>query len=115
MTRALTPLDSICSAMDFIVFGLPLAFLTSQLRLYCLQAAASALGSAVTQRGDEMVSGRMMPTFAPLPSTAPPVEEDDDADEAGVVAGWVAGGALVLPLPPLELQAASANAATTPI
>jgi hypothetical protein len=51
-----------------------------------------------------------------LPSTAPPAEdEDEDADEAGEVAGWVAGGALVLPLPPLELQAASANAATTPI
>jgi hypothetical protein len=102
--------------MDFIVDGLPFAFLMSQLRLYCLQAAASALGSAVTQRGEEMVSGRMMPTFAPPPSAAPAAAEDEEEDDvAGWVAGWVAGGALVLPPPPLELQAASANAATTPI
>ena len=30
-----------------------------------------ASGSAVTHRGDDVVSGRMMPTLAPLPSTAP--------------------------------------------
>ncbi len=44
----------------------------SQVRLYFLQSAFSAVGSAVIQRGEDVVSGRMMPTLAPLPSMAPP-------------------------------------------
>jgi hypothetical protein len=49
----------------------PLAFWMSQLRLSFLQAAARAVGSELTQRGEDVVSGRMMPTLAPLPSKAP--------------------------------------------
>jgi hypothetical protein len=77
----------------------------------------------VTQRGDDVVSGRMMPTFAPLPSTVPPVLEllaPVDAGGVDPVAGVVAAGGVVAgvlefpPLVPLELQAASASAAATP-
>ena len=42
---------------------------------------SSAVGSAVTQRGEDVVSGRMMPTLAPLPSTVPPVDDDEDDDD----------------------------------
>ena len=49
----------------------PPAFWMSQSRLYFWQSALRAVGSAVTQRGEDVVSGRMMPTLAPLPSTAP--------------------------------------------
>jgi hypothetical protein len=54
----------------------------------------------------------MMPTFAPLPSIVPVLDEDDDESE---VAGWVAGAVfagaeLELP-PPLDPQAARAKAA----
>jgi hypothetical protein len=41
----------------------------------------------VTLRGEEVVSGRMMPTFWPLPSTAPPalaLLPDEDLLEDGV-------------------------------
>ncbi len=119
ITSALAPLASICSAMDFIVDGLPLAFLMSQLRLYFLHAAASAVGSAVTQRGEDVVSGRMMPTLAPLPFALPPlvVLELDDEDDEEFPAGWEGWEAAVVvpPPPPLEPQAASAKAAATPI
>jgi hypothetical protein len=53
-----------------------------QFRLYFWQSALSAVGSAVTQRGDDVVSGRMMPTFAPLPSTVPLADELDWLEEA---------------------------------
>src|SRR3954447_26291571 len=72
MTSALMPSPSIWLAMDFIVAGEPLAFWISQVRLYFVHAAFSAAGSAVTHRGDEVVSGRMMPTLAPPPSSPPP-------------------------------------------
>ena len=92
----------------------------SQVRLYCLQAAWRAAGSAVTQRGDDVVSGRMMPTFAPLPLTEPPVDDDEDDDDVVVdevfpPAGDDGAEADVLDVPPpLEPQAASAKAATIP-
>src|SRR4051812_38599755 len=68
----LTPPDSIWRAMVCIFDAEPPAFWMLQLRLYFVQSALSAVGSAVTQRGEDVVSGRMMPTFAPLPSMAPP-------------------------------------------
>src|SRR4051812_29424984 len=71
MTSDFTPSPIICCAIDFMVAGLPFAFWMSQLSLYCVHAAFSAVGSAVTQRGEDVVSGRMIPTFAPLPSTVP--------------------------------------------
>src|SRR4051794_36421027 len=74
MTSALMPAPSIWFAIDFIVAVEPFAFWMSQSRLYFVHAALSAFGSAVTHRGDVVVSGRMMPTFAPPPSTGPPVE-----------------------------------------
>jgi hypothetical protein len=77
--------------------------------LYFLQSAASAVGSAVTQRGDEVVSGRMMPTLAPLPSTVPPELLLDV-----VLAGADEPAALLeLPPPlfPLELHAVRASTA----
>ena len=54
----------------------------SQFRLSFLQSAFRAAGSAVTQRGEDVVSGRMMPTFAPLPSTAPLADEAESLDDA---------------------------------
>jgi hypothetical protein len=36
----------------------------------------------VTHRGDDVVSGRMIPTFAPLPSMVPLAEELDWLEEA---------------------------------
>src|SRR6185437_2460438 len=47
----------------------------SQLRLTFWHSAFMASGSAVTQRCEDWVSGRMMPTLAPLPSSAPPLPE----------------------------------------
>src|SRR6266536_2038987 len=77
----------------------------SQSRLYFVQFAFNASGSAVTQRGELVVSGRMMPTLAPLPSTSP---------DAGVEAGGEdpppAGLELVLS-PLLELHAVMASSA----
>ena len=43
--------------------ALPLAFWMSQVRLYVVHCLRSAFGSAVTQRGEDVVSGRMMPTL----------------------------------------------------
>lgn len=63
----------------------PPAFWMLQVRLYLVQSALSAVGSAVTQRGEEVVSGRMMPTLMPLPSIAAPAAEAEsevDADGA---------------------------------
>src|SRR3954452_13904421 len=110
MTSALTPLPSICSAIEVMVCGLPLAFLMSQLRLSLVQAALRAAGSAVTQRGDDVVSGRMMPTLAPLPSMAPlaePAELEDLLDEEEDLLHE-------LLLSELEPQAARDIAAATP-
>ena len=59
--------------MVFIFDADPLAFWIVQSSLYLVQSALRAFGSAVIQRGDEVVSGRMMPTLAFLPSMAPPV------------------------------------------
>src|SRR4051812_8241386 len=80
--RTLTLADSICRAMVCILLADPPAFWMLQSRLYFLQSAFSAVGSAVTQRGDDVVSGRMMPTFAPLPSTVPLADELDWLEEA---------------------------------
>src|SRR3954447_3329930 len=96
--RTLTFADSICRAMVCILLAEPPAFWMSQSRLYFVQSAFSAVGSAVTQRGEDVVSGRMMPTLAPLPSMAPPA-----ADEAGVEAGAEAAVELAPPAPDAEL------------
>jgi hypothetical protein len=83
--RALTPDDSICCAIVFIFAAEAPAFWMSQFKFAFLQAARRAVGSAVTQRGEEVVSGRMMPTFAPLPSMVPPAA--DEGEEALPPAG----------------------------
>ncbi len=63
----------------------------------------------MTQRGEDVVSGRMMPTFAPLPSTAPlALEEDDELPLA-------AGGAEVAVFFLLELHPVTTSAAATPM
>ena len=54
----------------------------SQSRLTSGSRCLSAVGSAVIQRGEDVVSGRMMPTLAPLPSTAPLADELDELAEA---------------------------------
>src|SRR3954453_10791989 len=113
MTSALMPEPSIWLAIDFIVAVEPLAFWMSQSSLYFVHAVLRAAGSAVTHLGDEVVSGRMMPTFAPPPSTAPP--EDAAALDAGTTGLETSagvdpppGGCDVPPLLPLELHAARA-------
>ena len=58
----------------------PPAFWMSQSRLYFSHCCLRAVGSAVIQRGEDVVSGRMMPTLAPLPSTAPESAELDGSD-----------------------------------
>src|SRR3954452_9207135 len=76
----LMPLLSMLSAMLFILPASFCAFWMSQLRLTFLHSALSASGSEVTQRWEDWVSGRMMPTLAPLPSRAPlPAEPVLDA------------------------------------
>src|SRR5882757_579730 len=112
---ALTPWDSICWAMVFIFGADPPAFWMMQSRLYLVQSAFRAAGSAVTHRGEVVVSGRMIPTFAPLPSiVAPPAGAD--------VAVSVVAGALVVSLLELlsldlllELEPQAANAVTAAI
>ena len=66
--------------------GRAVGVLDVAVRLYFVQSALSAVGSAVIQRGEDVVSGRMMPTLAPLPSIVPPVDADDD-DAAAAAAG----------------------------
>src|SRR3954453_3225405 len=80
--RTLILSASICRAMVCILLAEPPAFWMLQSRLYFAQSALSAVGSAVTQRGEDVVSGRMIPTFAPLPSTVPLAEELDSLAEA---------------------------------
>src|ERR1700710_3071350 len=77
--RALTLSAVICRAMVCILLAEPPAFWMSQSRLYFWHCSLSAVGSAVIQRGEEVVSGRMMPTLAPFPSTAPPLADEDAA------------------------------------
>src|SRR4051794_22961279 len=69
--RTLMPLLSMLSAMVFILPASFCAFWMSQLRLTLAHSAFIASGSEVTQRCEDWVSGRMMPTLAPLPSSAP--------------------------------------------
>src|SRR5689334_6772080 len=80
--RTLTLSDSICRAMVCIFEAEPPAFWMLQSRLYFWQSALRASGSAVTQRGLDVVSGRMMPTLAPFPSTAPPAEDAELLEDA---------------------------------
>src|SRR3954453_19581758 len=110
--RTFTPEASICWAMVFIFGAEPSAFWMSQLRLYFVQLAFSAAGSAVTQRGEDVVSGRMMPTLVPLPSMPPPAA-GVEAAAAGVeaAAGVLAPAAELLPPLLLELQAERASRA----
>src|SRR5438067_2369500 len=109
--RTLMPSASICCAMVFIFAAEPSAFWMSQVRLYFVQSALSATGSELTQRGDDVVSGRMMPTLAPLPSIAPELGVEL-FPPAGVVVLF--GVVVVLVLFPLELHPARAIAAATP-
>jgi hypothetical protein len=64
------------------------------------QSALRAVGSAVTQRGDEVVSGRMIPTLAPLPSMVPLADELDWLEDADAEED---DEAVLLPELPLEL------------
>src|SRR6201989_1894333 len=77
--RTLTPLLSMLWAMVRIVSALPWAFWMSQFRLSTLHWACRAGRSAPCQRAEDLVSGRMMPTFAPLPSILPPAALEDAA------------------------------------
>src|SRR3954452_6112553 len=70
----LMPLLSMLSAMVFILPASFCAFWMSQLRFTFAHSAFSASGSEVTQRWEDWVSGRMMPTLAPLPFRLPPEE-----------------------------------------
>src|SRR5436853_1875486 len=67
----LMPLLSMLSAMVFILPASFCAFWMSHCRLSFWHWAFSASGSEVTQRWEDWVSGRMMPTLAPLPSRPP--------------------------------------------
>src|SRR3954469_7863896 len=73
--NTLMPLLAMLEAMVFIRPASFCAFWMSQSRLTFLHSALSASGSEVTQRWEDCVSGRMMPTLAPLPSRAPPEPE----------------------------------------
>src|SRR6185437_12497283 len=68
------PLLSMLSAIVFILPASFCAFWMSHCRLSFWHWAFSASGSEVTQRWEDWVSGRMMPTLAPLPSRPPPDE-----------------------------------------
>src|SRR6185437_14173394 len=65
------PLLSMLSAIVFILPASFCAFWMSHCRLSFWHWAFSASGSEVTQRWEDWVSGRMMPTLAPLPSRPP--------------------------------------------
>src|ERR1700709_1852803 len=78
---ALTLSAVIWRAMVCILLAEPPAFWMSQSRLYFWHCSLSAVGSAVIQRGEDVVSGRMMPTLAPLPSIAPLADELDELAE----------------------------------
>src|SRR5689334_3390428 len=105
----LTLSASICRAMVCIFAAEPPAFWMLQSRLYFWQSALRASGSAVTQRGLDVVSGRMMPTFAPFPSMVPLPPEDAELLEDALEPPEEAFLSLEL-----EPQAARAIAATTP-
>src|SRR3954451_11455327 len=109
--RTFTPEASICWAMVFILGAEPSAFWMSQLRLYFVQLAFSAAGSAVTHRGEDVVSGRMMPTLAPLPSMPPPAAGVEAAAGLEAPAGVLAAAGVLLPPLLLELQAERASRA----
>src|SRR3954447_20465215 len=111
--RTLMPLPSICWAMVFILAAEPSAFWMSQLKLYVAQSAFRAVGSAVIQRGEEVVSGRMMPTLAPLPSILPEPPPEDAGGAGGLPAVVPPPPAAVVLPPPdlLELQAVIASSA----
>lgn len=87
----------------------PPAFWILQVRFYFVQSAFRAVGSAVAQRGEEVVSGRMIPTLAPLPSIEPPAAEPKDD---GAAAEGEPPGELELELEPP--QAVRDIAAATP-
>jgi hypothetical protein len=75
-----------------------------------------ACGSAVTQRCEDLVSGMMMPTLAPLPSSAPPLAELLPAEEDELTADVAGAGAEVESLEDflLEEHALSTSDAATP-
>src|ERR1700712_3543340 len=56
----------------------------SHFRFALAQSAFRASGSAETQRLEDWVSGRMMPTLAPLPSTVA-VPDELESDALGVL------------------------------
>src|SRR6266566_6344480 len=111
IVRTLTPSFSMLSAMVFIFAESPPAFWMSQLRLTFLHSAAIACGSELTQRAEDCVSGMMKPTFAPLPSGAPP-DADDEAELAALVVAPPGGFVVLFFL--LEEQALMASEAATP-
>src|SRR5438309_412471 len=93
--RTLTPSFSIDCAMVRILTLSPCAFWMSHCRLSTLHWATRAGWSALAHRAEDWVSGRMIPTLAPLPSMAPPAPLA--LDEAGVEAGVLAAGELLPP------------------
>src|SRR6266536_1211254 len=101
-----TPLLIIVCAMVAIWPASLLAFATVQVRLSFWHCALIASGSDVIHRLEDCVSGMNAPTFAPLPSMAPPAAEllALVAPPAGVV------GVFFL----LEEQALMASEAATP-
>src|SRR5579875_1839906 len=107
--RTLTPSLSMLSAIVFIVAALPWAFWMSHWSLAVAQSARSASGSEVTQRCEDLVSGRMMPTLALLPLSAPLDEAGADAEEPLDVPP--AGADEPVDFLPLELHAVRASTA----
>src|SRR3954451_16744550 len=66
--RTLILSASICRAMVCILLAETPAFWMLQSRLYFAQSALSDVGSAVTQRGEDVMSGRKNITLAPFRS-----------------------------------------------
>src|SRR2546430_7153168 len=74
MTRTLTPLVISWSAMVWKAFLSPWAFWMSYLTPAALNASSRYLRSAVSQRADVLLSGRMTPMYGALaPPELPPL------------------------------------------
>src|ERR1700712_5764674 len=96
--------------MVFCLAAEPPAFWMSHCRFALAQSAFSASGSAETQRLEDWVSGRMIPTLAPLPSTVP----EDDALALELVLAPPAGAVVFAVLFLSEEHPARASEAAAP-
>src|SRR6478752_8388998 len=110
MARTVAPLAIMPSAMVAIAALSPLAFWMSYATPAALNAASRFGRSWVSQRADDLVSGRITPTLPVVPAAALPAALDDP-DAAGAAAD-----VLLVVLDELEPQAASSSepAATRP-